>query len=48
MGCPIRLHGTPGAAAMPPPLLGEHTERVLTGVLGVKKAEVARSARRPR
>jgi len=42
LGVPVRLHATPGKAATPPPLLGQHTERVLTRVLGVKKAEVAR------
>ena len=42
LGVPVRLHATPGKATTPPPLLGQHTERVLTKVLGVKKAEVAR------
>ena len=42
LGVPVRLHATPGKAITPPPLLGQHTERVLTKVLGVKKAEVAR------
>ena len=42
LGVPVRLHATPGKATTPPPLLGQHTERVLTRVLGVKKAEVAR------
>jgi crotonobetainyl-CoA:carnitine CoA-transferase CaiB-like acyl-CoA transferase len=42
LGVPVRLHATPGKATTPPPLLGQHTERVLGKVLGVKKAEVAR------
>jgi crotonobetainyl-CoA:carnitine CoA-transferase CaiB-like acyl-CoA transferase len=42
LGVPVRLHATPGKAATAPPLLGQHTERVLGKVLGVKKADVAR------
>jgi crotonobetainyl-CoA:carnitine CoA-transferase CaiB-like acyl-CoA transferase len=34
VGPPVRLHGTPAEAAVPPPLLGEHTEEVLTKLLG--------------
>jgi len=45
LGVPVRLHATPGKAAVPPPLLGQHTERVLSRVLGVKRAEVARLRR---
>jgi len=45
LGVPVRLHATPGKAAVPPPLLGQHTERVLRRVLGVKRAEVARLRR---
>ncbi len=41
MGVPIRLHGTPGAAAAPPPLLGQHTETVLRSVLGLGPRAVA-------
>jgi len=40
MGVPLRLHGTPGAAALPPPLLGQHTDEILTGLLRVPKARV--------
>jgi formyl-CoA transferase len=40
MGVPVRLHDTPGAATVPPPLLGEHTEEILTGLLGMPKAKV--------
>jgi crotonobetainyl-CoA:carnitine CoA-transferase CaiB-like acyl-CoA transferase len=42
LGVPVRLHATPGKAAVAPPLLGQHTERVLGKVLGVKRTEVAR------
>ncbi len=45
LGVPVRLHATPGKAATAPPLLGQHTERVLGKVLGVKRAEVARLRR---
>ena len=42
MGVPIRLHATPGEAATPPPLLGQHTDSVLRSVLGLGKADVGR------
>jgi crotonobetainyl-CoA:carnitine CoA-transferase CaiB-like acyl-CoA transferase len=42
LGVPVRLHATPGKAATAPPLLGQHTERVLRGVLGLERAQVAR------
>jgi crotonobetainyl-CoA:carnitine CoA-transferase CaiB-like acyl-CoA transferase len=42
LGVPVRLHATPGKAATAPPLLGQHTERVLRGVLGLKRAQVTR------
>jgi formyl-CoA transferase len=42
LGVPIRLHATPGKAAMPPPLLGQHTDAVLRSVLGLGKADVNR------
>ena len=40
MGVPIRLHETPGAATVPPPLLGEHTDDILTRLLRIPKAQV--------
>jgi len=46
LGVPVRLHATPGKAATAPPLLGQHTERVLHTVLGVGKGEVARLRKR--
>jgi len=42
LGVPIKLHATPGKAATPPPLLGEHTNAVLRSVLGLGKADVKR------
>jgi crotonobetainyl-CoA:carnitine CoA-transferase CaiB-like acyl-CoA transferase len=42
LGVPVRLHATPGKATAAPPLLGQHTERVLQTVLGVGRGEVAR------
>ncbi len=42
MGVPIRLHATPGAAAGPPPVLGQHTDAVLRRVLGLRPAAIAR------
>jgi crotonobetainyl-CoA:carnitine CoA-transferase CaiB-like acyl-CoA transferase len=42
LGVPIRLHGTPGAADTAPPTLGQHTEQILTRILGYRRAEVAR------
>jgi crotonobetainyl-CoA:carnitine CoA-transferase CaiB-like acyl-CoA transferase len=41
MGVPIRLGDTPGAATVPPPLLGQHTEEILTGLLRYPRAKVA-------
>ncbi|HUG37437.1 MAG TPA: CoA transferase [Candidatus Limnocylindrales bacterium] len=42
MGVPIRLHATPGAAALPPPLLGQHTDEVLTRLLRFPAAKIAK------
>jgi crotonobetainyl-CoA:carnitine CoA-transferase CaiB-like acyl-CoA transferase len=42
MGVPVRLWDTPGAVAAPPPLLGEHTDEVLTRLLRMPKAKVER------
>jgi formyl-CoA transferase len=41
VGPPIRLSGTPAEAAAPPPLLGEHTDEVLTKLLGYSSEAVA-------
>jgi len=40
MGVPIRLWDTPGAAQAPAPLLGQHTDEILTGLLRIPKATV--------
>ena len=40
MGVPIRLWDTPGAASAPAPLLGQHTDEILTGLLRVPKTKV--------
>jgi len=40
MGVPIRLWDTPGAASAPPPLLGQHTDEILTRLLRLPKARV--------
>ncbi|MEE9274134.1 MAG: CoA transferase [bacterium] len=42
MGIPIKLSDTPGSLRLPPPMLGEHTEEILTGLLGRDSGEVAR------
>jgi crotonobetainyl-CoA:carnitine CoA-transferase CaiB-like acyl-CoA transferase len=41
MGVPIRLWETPGKAAAPPPLLGQHTDEVLTRLLKMSRGRVA-------
>jgi len=41
-GVPTRLRATPGAVAEPPPLLGQHTEMILTGLLKISRAQLAR------
>jgi crotonobetainyl-CoA:carnitine CoA-transferase CaiB-like acyl-CoA transferase len=40
MGVPIRLWDTPGAAQAPAPLLGQHTDEILTTLLRMPKAKV--------
>ena len=39
---PMRFSGTPLEYRLPPPLLGEHTDEVLRGLLGKSDAEIAR------
>jgi CoA:oxalate CoA-transferase len=39
-GIPVKLSATPGAVELPPPTLGQHTEEVLTKILGYSSAEV--------
>ncbi|MDA8251929.1 MAG: CaiB/BaiF CoA-transferase family protein, partial [Rhodospirillales bacterium] len=38
---PVRLSATPPDYRIPPPLLGQHTEQVLGGLLGLTAAEIA-------
>jgi crotonobetainyl-CoA:carnitine CoA-transferase CaiB-like acyl-CoA transferase len=45
LGVPIKLSDTPGSLEAPPPLLGEHTARVLTDELGLSAADVERLRR---
>jgi crotonobetainyl-CoA:carnitine CoA-transferase CaiB-like acyl-CoA transferase len=41
VGPPIRLHGTPAEASAPAPLLGEHTDEILTKLGGYSAEAVA-------
>jgi formyl-CoA transferase/CoA:oxalate CoA-transferase len=41
VGAPVRLSDTPGSVRTPAPLLGEHTEEVLKGLLGFGADEIA-------
>ena len=42
LGVPIKLADTPGAVRTPPPVLGQHTDAILTEDLGMKLAEVTK------
>jgi crotonobetainyl-CoA:carnitine CoA-transferase CaiB-like acyl-CoA transferase len=42
---PIKFSATPITHEVAPPLLGQHTAEVLSGVLGVGEAEIARLRR---
>jgi len=41
VGIPVKFSATPGEIRLPPPLLGQHTEEVLTGLLGLTASEIA-------
>jgi crotonobetainyl-CoA:carnitine CoA-transferase CaiB-like acyl-CoA transferase len=41
LGTPLKLSDTPGSIRTAPPVLGQHTESVLTGDLGLTSDEVA-------
>ncbi len=41
-GCPIKLSETPASIDTPSPLLGEHQEEVLSGMLGLSQQEILR------
>jgi crotonobetainyl-CoA:carnitine CoA-transferase CaiB-like acyl-CoA transferase len=45
LGVPVRLHATPGAAEIAPPLLGQHTDDILRSVLHLKPAAIAQLRR---
>ena len=40
VGSPLKLSGTPVSYRLPPPRFGEHTEEILTAVLGYSKEQV--------
>jgi len=40
-GVPIKLSSTPGEVIDPPPLLGQHTDEILTDILGYTASQVA-------
>jgi crotonobetainyl-CoA:carnitine CoA-transferase CaiB-like acyl-CoA transferase len=42
VGLPVRLSETPGAIRLPAPEFGQHTEEILTGMLGYSWDDVAR------
>jgi len=42
LGVPVKLSDTPGTIRSAPPLLGEHTERVLRDDVGLDAAAIAR------
>jgi crotonobetainyl-CoA:carnitine CoA-transferase CaiB-like acyl-CoA transferase len=42
LGIPVRLSQTPGAVRMPAPEFGQHTEEVLTDLLGYSWEQIAR------
>lgn len=42
LGVPVRLHATPGAAKIPPPLLGQHTDEILRTVLNLKPVAIGK------
>ncbi|HEV8457637.1 MAG TPA: CoA transferase [Methylomirabilota bacterium] len=41
VGIPVKFTATPGEIRLPPPLLGQHTEELLTGLLGLTASEIA-------
>ncbi|MEQ8186904.1 MAG: CoA transferase [Candidatus Eremiobacterota bacterium] len=43
-GIPVKLSDTPGSIKLPPPLLGEHNEEVLSSILNYDKQEIKKLA----
>ena len=41
VGSPLKMGGTPVSYRLPPPLIGEHTQDILTNVLGLSTGKVA-------
>jgi crotonobetainyl-CoA:carnitine CoA-transferase CaiB-like acyl-CoA transferase len=41
VGIPVKFTATPGEIRLPPPLLGQHTDEVLTGLLGLSPQDLA-------
>jgi formyl-CoA transferase/CoA:oxalate CoA-transferase len=41
LGVPVKLSDTPGSVRTAPPALGQHTEQILWGELGLSEAEIA-------
>ncbi len=41
-GIPVKLSQTPVTVELPPPTLGQHTQEILSGVLGYTQAEIER------
>jgi len=40
VGVPVKYSETPGSVRLPPPLLGQHTQEILSGLLGYSKEEI--------
>ncbi len=41
VGIPVKYSETPGSIRLPPPLLGQHTEEILTSLLGYTETDIA-------
>jgi formyl-CoA transferase len=45
-GIPVKFSATPASVRLPPPLLGQHTEEVLSSWLGMEQEEIAKLKRK--